>query len=536
MQDRSFMKKVKKKPVVSEGLFSRLFGKEGGSKKRILRVLKRELNAQKIDLYKIKHDTISPPVAKLIYEIYRLSYPLKRYLPLDETKKRLLPSFNDKFIVAFHPDEALALQEKLSQDYIKKLIADYGIKKSAALVEKFLEDYLERFNREKIAQINSIYTNFLGFARFVHFDFYPFLREFDTGLEEANFIKKPSFSSAEGILLKDDLIKMHRALFRFDADEKLDFGMDIVNKIYGTETISKAGFSKLRGLIQRFQAHNYLDLIIRAIDKSGSPVPVERRQHTDIFQRYSQKRKAEAAKIMSALKGKFREEAVQSVEDRLFEGSVTDRIKNYCKGNNESFRNLKLPLYRWVKPLNYLKIFLDDKYSRSIDRVINELIVGGIFINKSTLNDLSNGYYALRDSVDAINEFDDDLDIEGDRGGTIKRLLDSIEKEKGSRGILGKVIYETNERAKLIIDERIVDLREMAYSLRNILEDYKKKTPSIITNIKKIRAGSNREFIEELLQAYKDIYLLLKLLTNYVSIKVSKDEVREKKSLLIKKN
>jgi hypothetical protein len=534
MKGSSFMKKSKKKPVVSEGLFSRLFGKEGGSKKRILRVLKRELNAQKIDLYKLKHDTISPPVAKLIYEIYRLSYPLKRYFPLDKTKKRLLPSFNDKFVAAFHTDEALTLQEKLSQDYINKLIADHGIKKSTVMIEKFLEEYLERFNREKIAQINSIYTNFLGFARFVHFDFYPCLREFDTGLEEANFIKKPSFSSAEGILLRDDLIKMHRALFRFDADDKLDFGMDIVNKIYGSETISKSGFSKLKGLIERLQAHNYLALIIRAIDKNVSPVPVERRPHTDIFQSYSQKMKAEAAKIMSSLKGKFREESVRSVEDRLFEGSVTARIKNYCEENNETFRNLKLPLYKWAKPLNYLKIFLEEKYKASINKVVNELIVGGIFINKSTLNDLSNSYYALRDSADAIKEFDDDLDIEGDRGGTIKRLLDSI--EKGSRGILGKIIHETNERAKLIIDERIVDLREMAYCLRNILEDYKKKKPSITTNLKKIRARSNREFIEELLHAYKDIYLLLKLLANYVSIKVSKDEVKEKKSLLIKKN
>ncbi|UCB44948.1 MAG: hypothetical protein JSV25_12120 [Spirochaetota bacterium] len=529
------MKASKKKKIEGKGLFSRLFGKEGAQEKRCLRILKKELSAQRIDIYKIKHDTISPPIAKLIYEIYRLSYPLKKYLQLDDSQKRFMPSFNEKFIVSFHTDKALELQEKLSQDYIKTLAVKHGMKKATSLIEKMSDDYFEQFDREKIVKINSIYTNLVGFARFVHFDFYPFLREFDTRLEEANFIKKPSFSSAEGSLLKDDLIKVHRALFRFDVDENLDLGMDIVNKIHGVETISKSGFSKLKNLILRVQTNDYISLIIRAINKSLSPVATERRTQIDIYQGYSQKRKAEVTKLLSTIKGKYREEEVGSIVEKLFTGEITSTIKNYQEVNNESFRSLNLPLYKWVEPLNFLRVFIKEKHKPSIENVINELIVGGIFINKSTLNDLSNTYYALRSSLDVIEAFNSDLDIGENRGRRIKRLLDNIEKEKGAREMLGSIINETNKRAKLIIDEQIVSFREMAYCLRNILEDYKKKTPVIIANLKKIRAGSNRQFVEELLQSYKDIYLFLKLLSHYVSINVSREEVKEKKGMTIEK-
>jgi hypothetical protein len=63
--------------------FSRLFGGRTTRQKRVIRSLRRELGAAKIDLYRIKTDTISPPIAKLIHEVYRLSYPLRTYLPLD---------------------------------------------------------------------------------------------------------------------------------------------------------------------------------------------------------------------------------------------------------------------------------------------------------------------------------------------------------------------------------------------------------------------------------------------------------------------
>ncbi len=72
----------------------------------------------------------------------------------------------------------------------------------------------------------------------------------------------------------------------------------------------------------------------------------------------------------------------------------------------------------------------------------------------------------------------------------------------------------------------------MAQCLKNVLEDYKLKTPKIVSNIKKIRAGSNKQFIEELVKAYKDIFLLLKLINNYVSINITMADIEKQKTVV----
>ena len=99
--------------------------------------------------------------------------------------------------------------------------------------------------------------------------------------------------------------------------------------------------------------------------------------------------------------------------------------------------------------------------------------------------------------------------------------------------MLEKTISGINTKAKVLVDEEVVNLKQLAMCLKHILEDYKKKNPGIVSNIRKIRMNFNKQFIEELLAAYKDIYLFLKLLSNYVSIKISKSEVEKQKQFII---
>jgi hypothetical protein len=103
----------------------------------------------------------------------------------------------------------------------------------------------------------------------------------------------------------------------------------------------------------------------------------------------------------------------------------------------------------------------------------------------------------------------------------MQRLTESVAKERSAKRALADNIEEINKQAKQIIDGQIMQLKEMELSLKKILDDYHMKTPAVIANLKKIRAGSNRQFIEEIVQAYKDIFWLLKLLSNYTSLRVT---------------
>jgi hypothetical protein len=522
----------KRKKEEKIGFFKRLFGGGDPVKRRAIRALKRELSTSKIDLYKIKYDLISTPIARILFEIYKLTSPLKQLIPYDDSNKKFPPSFEESFVLYFHETEAHDIYTKLNEDYIKKLIEKHGYQKTTAHIDKLLNEYLDGFDKETTERINSIYGNFIGFVRFVNFDFFPVLREFDPNLEEANFSKKPSFAPAEGSFLRNDLFKLHKILFSFDPDEKLNEGMQVFATIKGVEPISKGNFNKLRNLIVSLQRNHYISLIIRAIDKKVDPLPIDRPPITGIFNSFSIRRKGEITSILNSIKNKIKEESVTSIESQLFKGGVNEKLKNYNDSKNDQFKNLDLPIFEYVKPLTYLKVFITDKYKPLITKVINELIVGGIFINRGLLNNLSNNYYALNGHLHNIAKLENDLDSEGMSGKVINRRLYAIKKDRTARKILEQTINDANVNARYLINDGLLNFKEMAYCIKNVLEDYKRKTPSVVSNIKKIRLNHNRQFIDDLVKSYKDIYLFLKLLSNYVSIKVSRPGADKQKKTM----
>jgi len=510
------------------GLLKRLFGGDAAHRKAF-RQLKRELSHARIDLYRIKHDLIQTGIAKLLYDVYKLTYPFKQVITLDSSTKRFLPSFDEGFVLSYHDEAEIELYNKLTEEYIKKLVTKYGVKKTTQYIEKLVKEYFDQFDTEKAKQINIVYTNFLGFVRFAKFDFYPILREFDPDLEEGNFIKKPSFGPAEGSFLRNDLLKLHKALYSFEVDKNLDEGMDIFKKVKNFEPISRNNFNKLKNLISTLQKNNYISLIIRAIDRNPAPIPADRVEQVNVMKSFSHKRRGDVYAFLSSIKNKIKEDSVSSLVSQLFSEEPLKRVKNYNEQKNDQFKNLGLPVYEYVGPLNYVKAFITDKYKVYINDVINELIVSGIFINKEVLNDLSNSYYALNSHLKQITEFDNELDTEGSHSRTIKRLLYTVKKDTNSRNILEKSITMINTKAKILIDEEVMNIKQMAICLKNVLEDYKKKTPAIISNIKKLRMNNNAQFIEELLKAYKDIYLFLKLMGNFISLNVSHSEIEKQK-------
>jgi len=526
--------KEKKEQMLEEiGFFKRLFSGKYRAQRKLIRTLKKELSHSKIDLYKIKHDVVQPGIARILYDIYRLTYPFRHIFTFDVTTKRFLPSFDESFVTYFHSEAEAEIYKKLTEENIKRIAAQHGVKKTTTYIEKLLNDYLDYYDTERSREINAIYTNLLGFAQFTKFDFYPILREFDPQLEEGNLTKKPSFASAEGAFLRNDFYKLHKAIYTFDVDEKMDKGIEILSKIRNVDLISKSNLNRLKSLIAGLQKHNYFSLLVRAIDRSATLIPIEKPFTINILQTFSQKRKGEIQSILNLIKTRLKEESVSSISDELFTENPNQRVKNYNETKNDQFKNLGLPIFDYVTPLNYVKAFVTDKYRDNIDRVVNELIVSGIFIDKEILNDLSNSYYALNSHLHNITQFDNDLDSDGNAAKTIKRFLYSIKKDQSSRKILEKTISGINTKAKLLIDEEVLNLKQCALCLKNILEDYKKKNPAIVSNIRKIRMNFNKQFIEELLGAYKDMYLFLKLISNYISLKVSKSEI-EKQRLLIR--
>lgn len=524
--------------TVNEGFFIRILKNLTNPKRRIYKELKKELSRAKIDLYKLKQDTISTHIAKIIFEIYKLTYPLRNYFQLDKEKKRFTPSFEESYILSFHDEKSLELYKKISsEDEIKKTILQMGmdIKKATSYFEKIITEYLDNFDKEKITEINRSFSNLLYFARFVYYDFYILLREFDPNFEDAQFLKKPSFSPADGPLLRNDIYSLQQSLINFDEGKLLDIGMERAAKIKGFTPLDEKHYSRLKDLISTIKKNEYLVLILKAIDKKLTSPIFQTPAIIDIFSTFVFKIRGLVFSTLSRFKKKIIEDSIKDLISKIYDGDVVGRIKNYSELKNNQLEALGVSKFKYVEALNYLKAFITDKYKPVISKLINELIVEGIFVNKGLLNLLSNSYYYLNNLLNIIEEFDDDLDVEGNTGKTINRLIGNLKKDKNAKFVLERTIEDVNKRALLIISESLVNIKDLAKSIKIIIEDYKKNRPEVVSNIKKIRNVSNTQFIKELIDAYTTIYYFLKLMGFFVSLKVTKGDVEKLKRSIITK-
>jgi len=68
-------------------------------------------------------------------------------------------------------------------------------------------------------------------------------------------------------------------------------------------------------------------------------------------------------------------------------------------------------------------------------------------------------------------------------------------------------------------NEKCADiLYQLGTSLYKIIQDYKSQKPTYISNIKNIRGGQNREFINNLASSYNSTAKYIKIIKNFVVV------------------
>ena len=500
-----------KKNKPGGGVFKRLFG-SGSAGRKTRKRLRREMAAAGVQLFDLKKSTVSIPVARRLYEIYRLTYPVRQLVRVHKNFTVLPESYAESIILYLSPKGARELHGALSGPAIEEQFRKRGFRLAAEEARKRLEEYLEYFDQQLIRRVNSRYSNFLHFIKLAYFDFYPVLREFDQNFEESNFKKKPSFSPVEGSLVVNELKSLHKVISAVEIDETIKAGLEGVAEFRGVSPPTSATLQKLKKEISHLKNAGWLPLILRAFD-AGSLLPAgEAPGIKDICSTYLKKKEKQVRSLIESSTVKYREGTVAPLAARIFDKNPAGRLRNYRK-DSDPLTTQGLPGYDYTVPLNFVLAFMTDRYAEFIEPSVNELIINGEFINHDLLEELSNSYYQLAEIQGSIETFDEELGAEAELRKTIDMLLGSISRNINAVQILKKKVREINSRALRIIVKDAQSLKTMAICLKRIIEDAGTSSPSLVSNVNKL-AKTRGGLLNSLMQSYKYIRLFLKLLSS----------------------
>jgi hypothetical protein len=153
---------------------------------------------------------------------------------------------------------------------------------------------------------------------------------------------------------------------------------------------------------------------------------------------------------------------------------------------------------------------------------VKRVLVEGYFDNKSFQNNLANILYQCERSMGRIAEFEEQLKGNGRESlVAMKRYIEEMRRGKDISTFLNRLVDTINGKARSIVEDETGLFSMLEESLAALMLDYKRSSPDLITNIRTLGGGRNREMMGQIQAGHDRITILVKVMRNFTYVRPS---------------
>lgn len=220
------------------------------------------------------------------------------------------------------------------------------------------------------------------------------------------------------------------------------------------------------------------------------------------------------------IKTEMNDENIRSELSLLFGDIPLVQLEGYNNEFNQKLITNSQASFLWILPLEIIKTFLNIYLTEPIRSLLNDIVIEGFFNNPSYKTEFSADVYAALETSQNIAAFEEEFSS-GRKYSTA--VLDSyIRDGKNDIDFLKKLdstIAEINAEANKIIAKESNALYKIYKHIGDLLNDAKKPTSEIISNLKVLMMSSrNRDNTDQLEQQYGRWEIFFKIMKNYAII------------------
>jgi hypothetical protein len=484
-------------------------------KKHRLKQLAREIARNKYaHFYKARSGEITVTLGKFFYEIYKVIAPAKVFLG-DAAKSALLrqivvESFFDKNLEEIKERlTAAAIEERAKnvniQDLVKSLDDDL-LALSAAFVPGFIRN------------IDYCYGTILSMTRFITFDFFALLKQFDPRFIEWDFARQPIFTNINGEYLSDDIKEFLAISFDFESDRAWKNIFSIL-KIYrnGVDLVDYNLWNKALVRLKDVLKSGILELMVRHIDKAPDWRSKPRLPNVYIAEKYLEDKKIEIKdtvdKIAAAQKSVRRDALVGAV----FGSTEIKRAKYYTKQAAEIYVSRNFDGFFYADALNCLMSFLQDLFKIDLKALCELLLIRGKWTVLELSRETSGYFYLLMEQADKLTVFDETFSDMGVNGSRLNAAIIKVDRDKSQHRIIPPILERGNVEALDLINTSLKAIVVINRNFNLLLEDRQKFVHNLVMNWDELEKESTVPLILRITTACKifDAFIqLMFFLTN----------------------
>jgi uncharacterized protein (UPF0305 family) len=365
------------------------------------------------------------------------------------------------------------------------------------------------------------------FIELCRHDYERILGLFDPGISLDAPDRRPEFSAIAGDQVLPELIDLHYVTEGFMFSDQLKqnlFRLLERRNPGGVDEARRRKLDKICAQLDRMLSDRlHKDLIlslIRAIKGDPHYTPATPRERRDFVDSYRRRLAQQFEHDRERIQRERHESAITSDIRSLF-GEVDILEVDGYDDDADSFLRRESPMsFQWIKPIRILKTFVALVFEPSLKEAIKRVLVEGYFDNKNFQNNLANILYQCERSGGRITDFEDQMTGSGRISiVAMRRYIEEMRRGKDIEPFLKRLVEAINGRAKEIVEDESGLFAMLGDALADLLADYRKASPDLVTNIRTLAGGRNREIMAQLLAGRDRILLLVKVMRNFTFVK-----------------
>ncbi len=476
-------------------------------KKKQLKSIAKKLSKTHTKFYSLSADEALPALAKLFYNIYKTIAPIQTMF--QNTSKDYLKFFIIDYLLN---DKQKKILEDLSSESIHEQAKNTPLPELIKKINHEKDTLMTFFNDKSIETINALYDDLMIFKSFCSFDYYFLLKKFDSALQESQFNAVPHFEKINAEYLADDLRDFSDVLYALPINHDWENLFKVFKNMKGTEPVSLSNWNKIYQKMISYQKTEVFVMLTQLILKDPTWTRTISEQNNNIIDPYIQKITKETEKTLIELKNEQNKSKADSMLIQIFGTNVVLRQKFYTEQFSTKLETKGLNKLLYYNPLHYLKAFILDFVKTEIREFSDMVLIRGQWSNNALSTSMSTAYNSLIEMSTQITQFDEALAEEGAIGIKIKTNIIKIGRDKEARNIIQTIIKDANEAAYVFIKQGTENLVTIGKMIKPLLEDYEKKSPSLILNWKELEHFAEHPIKQLGIDCYKRIYLFISLM------------------------
>jgi hypothetical protein len=353
---------------------------------------------------------------------------------------------------------------------------------------------------------------------------------FDPGVDVQDPRYKPDFAAAKGDAVLPELIDFYYVTSGFGftprMEENIAVLLDRLAPPDSDTADQKAKLSKvlsaLNRLLTRELGQDVLLALIRAIKGEPAYMPDVARSRTSFLESYRNRFFTQFQRDKDRIGRERHEAAITQDISALFPDAAILELEGYTEENSAILSRDSPESFTYVKPMRILKTFVTTVFEGGFKDPLKKFLVEGYFESKNFQNNLANVFFQCEHSSERFAAFEDQLSGNG-RVSVVamKRYLEELRRGKDIQDFLSKLVDGVNARARDIIENETNLFNMLADSINEIVADFKRPTPELVTNIRTIGSAKNKELIAIVSSGWAKILRLVKIMRNFTLVRAA---------------